>query len=232
MNSRFLLPGLALLALTSNAFAETGPVTMVSLTNAPASTPATPQTNAPSAPAPGSVAPSASSGGNDPAKATTKALTTPPASTPADPVAATPHPAPAPAAAPAGTTPAAPASPAANKASVPLLDKFISDLSDAMKLSDDEKKGIQSYYVADAPALQKILNDATLSPLQQAEQVADLRDKRDAKIDALLEDPIRQHEFYKVEANYRVAMTEDAADGALVPPPASPAATPPPAATK
>ena len=91
-------------------------------------------------------------------------------------------------------------SPAA-KAAGSILDKYISDLTDAVKLSDDEKKEIQAYYQADGTPLQKLLNDPTLSPLEQAGQVADLRDQRDAKIDALLQDPLRQHEFYEVEAH-------------------------------
>jgi hypothetical protein len=223
MNSSFLLLGMTLLALTTGALAENGPVTLVSLTNAPTSTLSPPQTNAPSAP--GAQGPGGSNGINTSGKPMTKAPSTPP-----DPD-ATPTPPP-----PAAATPAAPATPAA-KAAGSLLDKFISDLADAVKLSDDEKKSIQSYYAADAPTLQKVLNDTTLSPLQQDEQVADLRDKRDAKIDALLEDPTRQQEFYAVEADYRVALTDAAANGALIPAapapatttPASPA-TPPPAA--
>jgi hypothetical protein len=216
MNSRFLLPGLAVLALTTGAFAETGPVTMVSLTNSPTPTPAPPPAAAPSA---------TSTPPADPAPK--------PAATP-DKKTSSPDPAPAPAAAPASTAAApapapapatAPSSPVA-KASGALLDKFISDLSDAVKLSDDDKKEIQSYYQADGPTLQKILNDPSLSPLQQADQVADLRDKRDAKIDTLLQDPARQHEFYEVEAGYRVALTEAAADGGLSPAPPAPAGAP------
>lgn len=206
MNPRFFfLGGLALLAFTTGAFAETpsgGPVTIVNLTNSSPETPTAPST--PSTPD--------TSDADKPAAAPEKK--TPPAPASA-------------AATAAASVPTAPAAKPAAKGTGSILDKYISDLADAVKLSDDEKKEVQAFYQADGTTLQKILNNDALSPLQQAEQVADLRDQRDAKIDTLLQDPLRQHEFYEVEANYRVALTEFAADGGLVPAPAAPAAPPP-----
>ena len=130
--------------------------------------------------------------------------------------------------------PAAPAPPPAKSASK--LDNYINELATPLKLTDAEKKEIEGYYVADGDPLKKILNDDTLSPLQQARQVSDLRDARNVKIEALLDDLDRQHEFLKIEARYRVALTELAANGGLVaaPPPApaggAPATNAPPAA--
>jgi hypothetical protein len=130
--------------------------------------------------------------------------------------------APAAAPAPPSATASAPAQPASK------LDGYISELTVALKLTDAEKKKIQGYYTADGVQLQKILNDDALSPLQKAQQVSDLRDARNAKVEALLDDLDRQHEFLKIEARYRVALTELAANGGLVPPPApAPAATAP-----
>jgi hypothetical protein len=223
MNPRFFfLGGTALLAFTTGAFAQNGPVTIVNLTNSSPETPTPPPAAAPSTPS----TPDTSDADKPAAKPATA------------PEKKDPSPAPAPAPAAASTTTAAAPAPAATttpaakpaaKGAGSILDNYISDLTDAVKLSDDEKKEIQSYYQADGTTLQKILNNDALSPLQQAGQVADLRDQRDAKIDTLLQDPTRQHEFYEVEANYRVALTEFAADGGLVP--ASPAA-PAPAAAK
>ena len=114
----------------------------------------------------------------------------------------TPVPAPAPVAAPAAPT--------------VTLDAYINELKSGLKLSDSETKQIEGYYVNDGAALQNILNDDTLSPLQQAQKVSDLRDARNAKIEALLFDFDRQQKFLKIEANYRVALTLLAADGGLV----------------
>ncbi len=108
---------------------------------------------------------------------------------------------------------------------------YIKDLTAALKLTDAEKKKIEAYYVADAVQVKSILDNDALSPLQQARQVSDLRDMRNVKIEALLDDLDRQQEFLKIEARYRVALTELAANGGLVaaaPPPA--AASPAPAA--
>jgi hypothetical protein len=102
------------------------------------------------------------------------------------------------------------------------LDDYIKDLTAALKLTDTEKKRIEAYYVADGVQLKNILNDDTLSPLQQARQVSDLRDTRNIKIESLLDDLDRQHEFRKIEARYRVALTELAANGGIVPPPPPP----------
>jgi len=113
---------------------------------------------------------------------------------------AIPAPAPAPPSAPAGFT----------------LDKYLGDLAATLKLSDADKKEVEALYVADGDPLKAILNNEALSPLQQAEQVSDLRDTRNAKIEGLLLDIDRQREFRKVEAKYRVALTLLAADGGLV----------------
>jgi hypothetical protein len=69
-------------------------------------------------------------------------------------------------------------------------------------------------YVA---ALQDILNDASLSPFAQMQQVDALRDTRNAKIVALLDDAGRAAKFGQVESDYRVALVELAAQGGLVP---------------
>jgi len=98
------------------------------------------------------------------------------------------------------------------------------DLGDALKLNPEEKKDIQAYYLSDGVLLKNILNNDSLSPFQQAQQVGDLRDARNAKIEALLEDADRQHKFFPIEARYRVALTELAAASELVPPPPAPAA--------
>jgi len=103
------------------------------------------------------------------------------------------------------------------------LDNYINDLTTALKLTDTEKKKIESYYLDDGVQLQKILNDDALSPLQQAQEVSDLRDARNVEIEALLDDLDRQHEFLKIEARYRVALTELAAIGGLVAAPTAPA---------
>lgn len=106
------------------------------------------------------------------------------------------------------------------------LEDYIKELTAELKLSDTEKKNVQTYYVEDGAALKNILNSDTLSPYQQAQQVADLRSARNEKIEALLQDVDRRHAFLQIEAKYRVALTELAADGGLVaaqPPPAAPA---------
>ncbi len=137
-----------------------------------------------------------------------------PAANPAPPVSApaakTDAPAPAPAAAPS------------------IFDDYITVVTTTLMLSDADKKEIHDLYVADGAALQKILNDDTLSPLQKAQQVSDLRDVRNGKIDQLLHNLDKQQKFIEVETTYRVALTEFAANGGLVPPPA-PAAAPAPA---
>ena len=103
-------------------------------------------------------------------------------------------------------------------------------LTTELKLSDSEKQEIESYYVADNEKLKSILNDDSLSPMQQAQQVADLRDARNAKIETLLDTLDRQHEFSQIEPQYRVALTLLAANGGLVSTPAVPApSTPAPA---
>jgi hypothetical protein len=134
---------------------------------------------------------------------------------------ATPTSAPAPATAPA----AAPATaPAGLK-----LDDFINEVASTLNLGDGDKKKLEALYVADGPPLQETLNDDSLSPLQKAEKVSDMRDTRNAKVVELLPDAGQQEAFFKIEAKYRVALTELAAEGGLVasPAPAAPApATP------
>lgn len=103
------------------------------------------------------------------------------------------------------------------------FDDYLKDLADKLKLTDDEKNEIQSYYLADGTLLKNILNNDSISPLQKSQQISDLRDTRNAKINTLLQDADRQQTFLRMEAQYRVALTGLAADGGLVPAP-----TPPP----
>jgi len=107
------------------------------------------------------------------------------------------------------------------------FEDYLKELSDTLKLTDEEKKDIESYYLMDGMLLKNILNNDALSPLQQAQQVSDLRDARNAKIKTLLQDTGKQDAFLKIEARYRVALTELAADGGLVP---APVPSPAPAA--
>lgn len=131
---------------------------------------------------------------------------------------AAPAPVPAPTAAPA---------PAGLK-----LDDYINEVASTLQLADVDKKKIEALYVADGPPLQAVLDNDALSPLQKAEQVADLRDERNAKVVDLLPDAGKQEVFFKIEAKYRVALTRLAAEGGLVasaapeksPAPATPAA--------
>jgi hypothetical protein len=171
----------------------------------PAST-APPQPNAKSAP--GAASPNGTNGTTPSGKPITKTPNTPrkKGQNPATP-------APAVAAAPVKPAP-------------PILDNYIKDLNTALALSPNEKTEIQGFYLTDAPVLNQILNDPALSPLQQAQHVSDLRDERNEKIGALLVDVDRRREFFQIEAGYRVALTDAAADGTLVPaapPPAAPA---------
>jgi hypothetical protein len=171
-------------------------------------TSAPPQANSPAAP--GAQSPSGTNGTTLSGQAFTKAPSA--HHKKSDAPSAAPAPATALAAAPAKKAP-------------PVLDAYLKDLDDTLGLSANEKTEIQNYYLTDAPKLTGILNDPTLSPLQQEQQVADLRDERNAKIEALLEDTDRRHEFFQVEAAYRVALIEAAADGTLVPGAPSPAKT-------
>ena len=102
------------------------------------------------------------------------------------------------------------------------LDAYIDALADKLSLTKSEKTDIKTFYLEDGAKLQAVLNDATLSPLEQTRQVDDLRNSRNSKIDALLRDVDRQQVFDRLEADYRVALIELAAAGGLVP------ATPPP----
>jgi len=124
----------------------------------------------------------------------------------------------------------------ANSAPVPVpsvaapalkLDDYFNDLATTLKLSDDEKKAIRNDYTDDGVLLKNILNNDSLSSLQKEQQISDLRDARNAKIEALLHNIDRQQAFRKIEAKYRVSLTELAADGGLAPAPA-PTPVPPP----
>ena len=138
----------------------------------------------------------------------------------------------APAAPAAAKKDAAPApAPAAAPAPAPTgftLDVYMKDLTDQLKLSKTEQQEVQADYVNDGPKLKGILNDPSLSPLQQAQQVSDLRNQRNAKIDGLLDDLGRKQLFLENEAKYRVALTMLAADTGLASP-TPPASAPAPA---
>jgi len=101
------------------------------------------------------------------------------------------------------------------------FDDYMSELTSKLQLSKTEAKEVASYYQGDADKLDQALNDDTLSPLQKAQQVADLRGARNEKIEDLLHDFQRQRDFLEIEARYRVALTELAADGGLAPAPAN-----------
>jgi len=106
------------------------------------------------------------------------------------------------------------------------FDDYINELTSALKLSDDEKKAIVSFYQSDGTQLKAILDNDSLSPLEQDRQVSDLRAARNAKIDALLGSTDRMAAFLKIEAKYRVALIDLAGDGGLLPPEASPGQAP------
>jgi hypothetical protein len=129
-----------------------------------------------------------------------------------------------PALAAAQTAAPAPAKAAASPASKTglTLDAYIAALADSVPLSKDEQTDVKTYYLDDGTKLKGILNDASLSPLEQTQQVDDLRHARNDKIEALLRDADRQKEFRLIEADYRVALVDLAAGGGLVP------TTPPP----
>jgi len=155
----------------------------------------------------------------------------------------------APAATPPPAAPAPNAKPAAQKAPPPAPapeaaapekaalkpDDYFAALASGVNLSDPEKKEITDIYEADGATIQKIGNDATLSPLQKAQQIADLRDVRNSKIEDILHDIDRKKSFHDIEAVYRVDVTVIALDGGLLPPPppapaaSAPAAAPAPA---
>jgi hypothetical protein len=147
---------------------------------------------------------------------------------------------------PKGTsTPAPP--PAANTAATPppaapaksdvALDNYLSALNEQLALSKDEQTDIKAYYQEDGPKLQAILNNASLPPMDQQRQIDDLRNARNAKIEALLRDVDRQTRFLELEESHRVELVELAAEGGLTPssPPPNvpqPTATPPAQADK
>jgi glucose/arabinose dehydrogenase len=116
-----------------------------------------------------------------------------------------------PAAAPAPTPAPTPSAPSLT------LDAYVADLADQLALSKDEQTDIKAYYQEDGARMQTILNDPSLSPLQQQQQIDDLRDARNGKIEALLKDVDRQAKFLQLEGAYRVALVELATQGGLVP---------------
>ncbi len=124
---------------------------------------------------------------------------------------------------PADAKPTEPAAPAN------VMDAYTVELVARVQLTDDEKKQVEDIYKDDGVALHNILNNDSLSPLQKAQQVADLRDARNQKIETLLHDLDRDKAYREVENMYRVALTEYAADGGLVPPPPPAPETPAPA---
>jgi hypothetical protein len=120
-------------------------------------------------------------------------------------VAALPTPAPAP----------IPAKPAPTPASGITLDAYMKALTAAVSLSKDQQTNIKSYYLGDGAKMQAILNDASLSPLQQTQQIDALRDRRNDTIEELLSDAAAQQKFLQVEAKYRVALVILAANGGM-----------------
>ncbi len=147
--------------------------------------------------------------------ATTLAFAAGPAANPAPPSAAPQNKSGATNAPTATPPPPTPAPVAAAAPSVTFAD-YIKDLTSTLKLSDTEKQEITAFYVADNGPLQKILNDDSLSPIQKAQQVSNLRDARNTKILDLLNTLDRQHAFADIEAKYRVTLTDLAANGQLV----------------
>ncbi len=118
---------------------------------------------------------------------------------------------------PPTTVPAATPAPSAPAKASATLDAYVADLAGQVPLTKDEQTDITTYYQDDGAKMQAILNDPNLSPLQQQEHIDEMRDLRDAKIDALLQDADRQAKFAQVEEAYRVALVELAAQGGLVP---------------
>lgn len=141
------------------------------------------------------------------------------ASKPAVAAAQTPAPAPTP----------APAAPAPTNGVT--LDAYLQALAAAVTLSKDQQTNIKAYYLSDGAKMQAILNDPSLSPLQQTQQIDALRDQRNDTIEELLPDPASVQKFRQVEANYRVALVILAANGQLVSATPAPTAPKPAAAT-
>jgi len=149
----------------------------------------------------------------------------------AEPATAPPPATPAPTNKPATKTPP-PAAPV--EAALPVTSKlkatdYFDALANGLSLTDPEKKEITDIYEADGAAIQKIGNDASLSSLQKAQQIADLRDTRNSKIEDILHDIDRKKAFHDVEVVYRVDVTVIALDGQLLPPPPPAPAIPAPA---
>jgi hypothetical protein len=148
--------------------------------------------------------------------ATTLAFAADPAANPAPPTAAPQNKSGATNAPTATPPPAPPPAPAPAAAPSVTFADYMKELTSTLKLSDTEKQEITSFYVADNGPLQKILNDDSLSPIQKAQQVSNLRDARNTKILDLLNTLDRQHAFVEIEAEYRVILTDLAANGQLV----------------
>jgi hypothetical protein len=139
----------------------------------------------------------------------------------------TSNPAPGTAKPPAAQSSAASAAPAVPDAkptpgSTVTLNAYLSQLASDVPLSKDEQNDVKTYYLDDGAKSQDILNDASLSPFAQTQQIDALRDTRNAKIAALLDDPVRAAQFSQIESSYRVALVELAAQGGLVPKSATP----------
>jgi predicted lipid-binding transport protein (Tim44 family) len=146
----------------------------------------------------------------------------PPSSTPpaainkAKKVKAPPQAPPAPGATSTAASSNAPAPTAPPPAPALTLDIYMKELKAKLNLTDSEAKEITSYYNADGDKLKQVLNNDTLSPFEQAEQVSLIRDERNDKIGDLLHDFGRQRDFLAIEARYRVALTLLAADGGWI----------------
>jgi hypothetical protein len=110
------------------------------------------------------------------------------------------------------------------------LDAYISALASDVPLSKDEQTDVKTYYLDEGAKLQAILNDASLSPLEQTQHVDFLRDALNLHVAALLGDPDRAAQFARLERSYRVSLIDLAAQGGLVPT-STPPQVPEPTAT-
>jgi quinoprotein glucose dehydrogenase len=96
---------------------------------------------------------------------------------------------------------------------VAMLDGYLDVLAAKLALSLNEKAAIKADYLGDGADLRDVLNDRSLSPLEQQRRVDAIEQARDAKIDALLGDIDRRHAFHELEAAYRVKLLDLAAQG-------------------
>ena len=109
---------------------------------------------------------------------------------------------------------------------VALLNAYLDTMAAQLPLSAEERAAVKRIYQADGAALGNILKDPMLSPLQQERRVDDLENARLVKIETLLGDVDRQQKFHAIEAKYRVALIEVAAQGGFAQPESWPAAKP------